>query len=287
MSLALKWGDPNKTEEPSGFIYLDAVQSYTSSFSGKTTSHPVDSGASITDHFIKDNSIYSISGVISGTDLSGIPFGITDQEGNRPLNAQRQVEPVSLDFKGSKLLQYIPDSIGQFLGKSLPTINVDQSTIRTDLNYEILVKDLLKGILNGVCYDPKKDRTVSNIQTVEIYEFDGTNIRDIISDLVITNFRIREDAETGDALFLDLTLEQVTFATLEKVQLSQDVQEAFKKKAAPNKKKTSANSTPKDCEAAQAAGDPSAPTTPTKSAAAKIVDSGGSLVETTGVLPIP
>ena len=235
MSLGLRWGSPNNTEESSGFIYLDAVQSYNSSFSGKTTSHPVDSGASITDHFIKDNSVYNISGVISGTDLSGIPFGITDQEGNRPLNAQRQVEPVSLDFKGSKLLQYIPDSIGQFLGKSLPTINVDQSTIRTDLNYEILVKDLLKGILNGVRYDPKKDRTVSNIQLVDLYEFDGTNIRDIISDLVITNFRIREDAETGDALFLDLTLEQVTFATLEKTQIPQDVQEGFKKKIATPK----------------------------------------------------
>lgn len=261
MSLGVKWGDPNNTEEPSGFIYLDSVVSYSQDHRGQVTKHPVDSGASITDHFIKENSIYTISGVISGTDLSAIPFGITDQEGNKPLNAQRQVEPVSLDFKGSKLLQYIPDSIGQFLKKSSPTINVDQTTVRTDLNYEILVKDLLRGILNGVKYDPKKDRTVSNIQTVDLYEFDGTNIRDIISNLVITNFRIREDAETGDALFLDLTLEQVTFATLERVQLSQDVQDSFKKKAATPAKKTSANSTPKDCAAAQESGDTSAPST--------------------------
>ena len=261
MSLAIKWGDPNSTENPSGFIYIDTVTNYSQDFKGRITSHPVDNGASITDHFIKDNSIYNISGVISGTDLSAIPWMITDQEGNKPVNAQRQAEPVSLDFKGSKLLQYVPDSIGQFLKKSLPTINVDQSTIRTDLNYEILVKDLLKGILSGVRYDPKKNRNVSNIQTVELYEFDGVNIRDIISDLVITNFRIREDADTGDALFLDITLEQVTFAALEKVQIPQDVQEAFKKKAASSKKKTSANSTPKSCEAAQSSGDTSAPST--------------------------
>ena len=89
--------------------------------------------------------------------------------------------------------------------------------------FQVLVKDLLKGILRGIKYDPKKDRIVSNIQTVDLYEFDGTNIRDIISNLVITNFRISEDTDTGDALFLDLTLEQVTFPILERAQLFQVV----------------------------------------------------------------
>ena len=264
MSLAIKWGSPNTTEESSGFIYLDAVTSYSQDYRGQVTKHPVDSGASITDHFIKENSIYNISGVISGTDISSIPWNITDQEGNRPLNAQEQPVSISLNTNASGLLQYLPDSIGQFLSLSSPSVEL-YGNARTDLNYEILVKDLLKGILSGVRYDPKKDRNVSNIQTVELYEFDGTNIRDIISDLVITNFRIREDAGTGDALFLDLTLEQVTFATLEKVQLPQDVQDGFKKKAATTKKKTSANSTPKACDAAQSSGDTSAPSTPASS----------------------
>lgn len=284
MSLGLKWGDPSKTEEPSGFIYLDAVVSYSQDYRGQVTKHPVDSGASITDHFIKDNSVYNISGVISGTDLSAIPWGITDQEGNKPINAQEQPVSISLNTNASGLLQYLPDSIGQFLSLSAPDVELFGNT-RTDLNYEILVKDLLKGILSGVKYDPKKDRTVSNIQTVELYEFDGTNIRDIISDLVITNFRIREDADTGDALFLDLTLEQVTFATLEKTQLPQDVQEGFKKKTATPKKKTSANSTPKDCEAAQAAGDTSAPATES-SGLRQIFNSGKNVVQS-GLVVVP
>ena len=280
MSLAIKWGDPTKTEEPSGFIYLSAVTAYSQDYRGQVTKHPVDSGASISDHFIKENPVYTISGVISGTDLSAIPWMITDQEGNKPINAQEQPVSISLNSSASGLLQYLPDSIGQFLSVSLPSVESFGNT-RTDLNYEILVKDLLKGVLNGIRYDQKKDKVVSNIQTIDLYEFDGSNIRDIISDLVITNFRIREDQDTGDALFLDLTLEQVTFASLEKVELPQDVQQSLKKKVTPKKPKTNAPSTPKDCEAAQAAGDPTAPATPAEDLSV-LQKSGGAIIE--GVL---
>ena len=65
-----------------------------------------------------------------------------------------------------------------------------------------------------------------------------------------------------NALFLNLTLEQVTFALLEKTEIPKDVADAVKKKVEPTKKKTNANSTPKNCEAAQAAGDSTAPSTP-------------------------
>lgn len=254
MSLGLKWGDPQNLDEPSGFIYLDAVTAYSQDYKGQVSKHPVDSGASITDHFIKENPIFTISGIVSGTDLSGIPFTITDQEGNRPINAQEQPISISLNSSSSGLLQYLPDSIGQFLSLSGPTVEIFGNT-RTDLTYEIVVKDLLKGVLSGIKYNPTKDKVESHIQIIDLYEFDKTNIRDIISDLVITSFRVREDQDTGDALFLDLVLEQVTFATLEKVEIPADVQRGLKKK------KTNAPSTPKDCAAAQEAGDSTAPET--------------------------
>lgn len=274
MSLGIKWGDPQNPNEPSGFIYLDAVTAYSQDYRGQVTKHPVDSGASITDHFIKENPIFNISGIVSGTDLSGIPANITDQEGNRPINAQQQPVSISLNSSASGLLQYLPDSIGQFLSVSTPSVEVFGNT-RTDLTYEIIVKDLLKGILSGIKYNPTKDKVESNIQVVELYEFDKTNIRDIISELVITNFRVREDQDTGDALFLDLTLEQVTFAQLERVELPQEVQDNLKKKVTPRKKKTNAPSTPKDCEAAQEAGDTTAPET--SSSALKQIGESGNL----------
>lgn len=260
MSLAIRWGDPTNTEEPSGFIYINCVTAYSQDYSGTVTQHPVDSGASITDHFIKNNPKYAISGIVTGTDLSAIPFNITDQEGNRPVNAQQQPVSISINNLSEGLLQYLPDSVGQFLSPAGPIVELFGNS-HTDLTYEILVKDLLKGILSGLKYNPQKDKFESNIQLVDLYEFDGSNIRDIVTDLVITNFRVREDQDTGDALFLELNLEQVQFARLEKTELPQDVQDSLKNKVSPKKKKTNAPSTPKDCAAAQAAGDTSAPST--------------------------
>ena len=262
MSLAIKWGDPQKTEEFSGFIYIDAVTTYTQDFRGQVTKHPLDTGATVSDHYISENPVYTISGVVSGTDLSGIPFSITDQQGNRPFNAQQQPTSISLNSSSQGFLQYVPDSVAQFLSVSGPTVEVFGNT-RTDLTFEIAVKDLLEQIMSGLKFNDQTNKVESNIQLIELYEFDGTNIRDIISDLVITNFRVREDAETGDALFLDLVLEQVRFALLEKVQIPQDVQAPLTKKVSPKKKKGNVSTANKDCAAAQAAGDSSAPGTPT------------------------
>ena len=51
MTIALKIG--NEESQVRGFIYLDAVVSYTKTLGGKVTSFPVDSGVQISDHFIK------------------------------------------------------------------------------------------------------------------------------------------------------------------------------------------------------------------------------------------
>ena len=261
MSLGIKWGDLSDTSQSSGFIYIDCTVAYSQDYRGQVTKHAVDAGASITDHFIKENPVFTISGVISGTDLSHIPWQLLDENQQRPLNAQEQPEPISINLQGSKLLQYLPATIGQFLGTSKPKVEFFGNQ-RTDLSNEVVVKDILKGILKGLKYNPKADRSESHIQLVELYEFDGINIRDIIDDLVITSFRIDENPDTGDALFLNLTLEQVTFALLEKTEIPKDVADAVKKKAEPVKKKTNANSTPKNCADAQAAGDSTAPSTP-------------------------
>lgn len=238
MSLAIKWGSQDTPNDPSGMLYFDAVTMYVQEFKGQVTKHPIDTGASITDHFIKDNSVYTISGVISGVDLSSIPFSIRDQEGGSVINSRQQPVSVSFNNAASGLLQYLPESIGQFLSVGLPDPVVDE-TVRTDLTYEILSKDLIKGLLNGLKYNSKTNKFESYIQLIELYEFDGNNIRDIIDSLVITNFKVQEDADTGDGLYFDISLEKVQFATLEKAELPTGVASAIKK----NKGKQ--NSTPK------------------------------------------
>ncbi len=260
MSLGLHWGSTERPEDPSGFIYFDVVTAYSQDYKGKVTSHPVDSGANITDHFIKENPTFSLSGVISGVDISPIPSLIRDFQGLQPNNANPQPEPISVNSGTSGLLQFLPDSIGQFLNLGNPIAELGNNGLRNDFTEE--VRDSLVGILSGVKYNPKTDRYDSFIQTVEIYEFDGYNIKSIVFDLVLTNFKIRQDVNTGDALYFECSLEQVTFATLEKTELPQDVQNALKKKATPTAKKGKKGSTPKDCATAQEAGDTTAPTTP-------------------------
>ena len=178
----------------------------------------------------------------------------------QPNNANPQPEPISVNSGTSGLLQFLPDSIGQFLNLGNPIAELGNNGLRNDFTEE--VRDSLIGILSGVKYNPKTDRYDSFIQTVEIYEFDGYNIKSIVFDLVLTNFKIRQDVNTGDALYFDCSLEQVTFATLEKTELPQDVQNALKKKVTPTAKKGKKGSTPKDCAAAQEAGDTTAPATP-------------------------
>lgn len=261
MSLAIRWGSTDEPDNPSGFIYLSAVTSYNQDYSGQVTQHPVDSSASITDHYIKNNGKFSISGIVSGVDLSSIPYDIRDQEGNSVINASPQPVSIQFDNNVTGLLQYLPDSIGQFLSKSLPLPIVD-NTDRTQHLQEILTQDLLVSLMSGTKYNPKTNKTESYIALVQLYEFDGLNIRDVISDLVITSVRIREDTSTGDALYLDLSLEKVQFAVLEKTELPKDVQSALKPKVETKKKKGKTDSTPKNCAAAQSSNDPSAPNTP-------------------------
>lgn len=275
MSLAIKWGDSNRQDKPSGFIYLSAVTSYTQDYRGQVTKHPVDAGASITDHFVKENSVYNISGVVSGADISYIPFSVAYEFfGGQPGNTLIQPAEINITEEGSGLLKYLPGSVGQFLTPSLPTVQMFGES-RVDFFVEELTRDQLTYLMEGVTYDPIKDKVVSNVQLVSLYEFDGISLRYIIPRLVITNLRIREDSTTGNALHLDLTLEQVTFALLEKTEIPKDVADAVKKKAEPVKKKTNANSTPKNCADAQAAGDSTAPSTPAKQLSADDADKFG------------
>lgn len=241
MSLGFHWGSLELPEDPSGFIYIDAVTAYTQDYKGQVTKHPVDSGASITDHFIKENPVFSLSGVISGVDISPIPSMIRDFEGRSPNNANPQPEAVTINSGSSGLLQFLPDSIGQFLSVGSPLAEVPGSGLRNDFTDD--VRDALVDILSGVKFNSKTNRFDSFIQTVEIYEFVGFNIKSITFDLVMTNFKIREDVNTGEGLYFDCTLEQVTFATLEKAVLPQDVQQPLKKKATPTSNKGKVDST--------------------------------------------
>lgn len=226
MSFGLRWGD--ETEEGGGFIWFDAVMANVESYRGQVTKHPIASGSSISDHFIRENPVITLSTVITGFDISQNSYNIDDLRGNVPYNVSPAPTAVAVNSTDQSVLQkFLPDSVGQFLSDTTPDIVVDLA--RTEIMSN--VKDYLINLMSGVIYNEKKGKFVPNIQLVRLLEYNKTILKRIIFDLVITNMVFREDVNSGEGLYCDLTFEQVKFASLKKVVVPKDITDALKKKA--------------------------------------------------------
>lgn len=241
MSLAISWGDSSVQE--GGLIYLDATTSYTQNYSGQISKHPIDSGGVVADHYIHANPVFTIGAVITGVDISTGTYLIQDLDGNSPYNSNEAPNAVSVNSTDQSVLKkFIPDSIGQFLSDSTPEVVVDSG--RTDLIEQI--RQALVDLTSGVIFNEKTGQFDPNVQLVRLYEYDNTLLRKVINNLVMTKITFKEDANTGYALYCDITFEQVTFAFLKKTVIPQDVQNSLKKKASPKSSKGKQDSTPQD-----------------------------------------
>jgi hypothetical protein len=218
MSFAIKYGGSDPDE--GGLIYMDAVVSYSQNFSGQVTKHPVDGGANITDHFIQNNPVFTMSAVISGVDISTGSYLIQDNDGNFPYNVTTAPTAVSVNSTDSSVLsRFIPDSIGQFLPDSSPDVVVDPA--RSDLIEQI--RDMLKDLISGVKFNDTTGQFDPNIQVVQLYEFTGRLLKRIQNNLVVTSIQFKEDASTGYGLYCDITFEQVSFVYLKKTDLPRNL----------------------------------------------------------------
>lgn len=239
MSLAISWGD--ESLQNGGFILFDAITSYVRNNKGSVTKQPISSGGFVTDHFIKDNDTMTISGVISGSDISSNSYLIKNLEGASAINSFEPLNLVSVNSTDQSVLQkFIPDSIGQFLSDSSPEVTID--TRREDLLEPI--REALQSLNSGVIYNEKTAQFDPDIRLVKIYEYDGILLRKVINNLVVTNLVFKEDASSGYALYFDMTLEQVTFALLKKAAIPKDVLDSLKKKSEKKSTKGKVDSTP-------------------------------------------
>lgn len=246
MSLAIKFGDDQDPNQLSGFIYFDVVTKYSKQLSGKVTSHPLDAGASITDHYISENPKYSIVGVISSADITGIPQIIT-VDGEYPLNVNRQGNPVSIDNGGSGLQSSVVGSIVNRLSSKYLTATPEKVTVssspRTD--YRDQVEALLRDLMTGLVYDEKAKKLKNKMNLITLFEFYANILATESEDLVMTSCNFDEDADTGSGLFVSMTLEQVNFVSLQKAELPKDVAASLSKSAQGTSKKAKADGTEK------------------------------------------
>ena len=240
MTLAIRWGEDPDLQN-GGFILMDAVTAYVQNYKGKVTSHPIANGGNVSDHFIRDNPIITISAVITGVDISTGTYLIADLQGNSPYNARQAPTAVSVNSTDQSVLQQlIPDSVGQFLPSGTPDVVMDDQ--RASLIEQI--RQALIDLNSGVVYNQKTNQFDPEVQVVRLFEFDGSTLRKIINNLVITDITFKEDANSGEGLYCDIKFEQVTFAMLKKTTIPTSVLSALKPKAAKKADKGKQDGTP-------------------------------------------
>jgi hypothetical protein len=211
MSLAIKWGYDSYDSPTQGFIYFDAVTSFSESNSGSVSSHPIDGGGTISDHFTRDNAKFTFSGVISGVDISYHARLVEDDIGNEPPDSTDTPSAVVINSKKNPLLKFIPDAVGQFFTPSKPSIN---TLVQAPETLEKIREDLRNGF--------------SDPSPVQLFIYDLGNLRTKpIDNLIMTSITFKEDPESGDALYCDVNLEQVTFVYTYKTQIPLNIQKAL------------------------------------------------------------
>lgn len=277
MSFAISW-QPSESNA-GGFLLFDAVTSWNRSYSGTVSEHPIDSGGSVADHFVSANPTFTMSAVISAEDISTTSALLADADGNEPLNATMPPEAVIVGSTDQSLLmKYIPNTVGQFLPDTLPTVIMDD--FKGDVFGASLegIQDILTNLISGEGVNQITGQWEAIIRPVELYETDNflTLVKklpaDINKSLILTGLNFREDTETGQGLYVDMTFRLVRFANLKKVTLPPDVvQAALKDKAASKNSLGKADSTKNDADASN-----QTPAQERKSTAVKAFEAGNS-----------
>lgn len=241
MTLALKYGDDSDPNVETGFIYFDVVTAYSRSTRGQVTKHAISGGTYVTDHFVRDNPEISISAIVSFADISPESNLIVDVSGNKANNSNPQTGEVIVTESASSLVNYLPASISQYLPKSAPTVSLASNILKT--NYKDFVEQALETITSSVKFNESTSKFETYIRVTQLYEFLGTSLTKIKTDLVLTEFSIKEDESSGDALLVDLKFEKVKFVSQKRTAIPKDITNSLKKKAITTQKKGVADST--------------------------------------------
>lgn len=224
MTIALKIG--NEESQVRGFIYLDAVVSYTKTLSGKVTSFPVDSGVQISDHFISNNQKISFEAIVSDVDITGYS-DLVQIDGEKPMNAHPR--PAQPTITGqSSALQYLPSAARQFFERSEASVTAPSEAQNNSPAVEALLTDLMRATF----YNEADKKWRNKMTFTTLYEMSGTNFVNALTDLVITDVVFTETPDSGDALTMSFSLEKVRLVTLDKTEMPKKAKPAVKKKVA-------------------------------------------------------
>lgn len=215
MTIAITFGEMSNPQSLAGAIYFSATTDYSRTFKGKLTEHPIEAGAKITDHFVSDNPVIKVSGIISSVDFSNIPSMIVVED-MQVINNQPPPTPVTVLDKGGTLRSLIPDVVTQFMPNILES-NIQIDGVERE-NKRDEIESFLKELMSGLIYNEERSRWENRMTLSKMFMVDGYNPTLLYDELVCTSIDIRESADTGDELNLSMVFEQPKFVTLEQAE---------------------------------------------------------------------
>lgn len=200
-------------------IWLDAVIQWDKSYSASVTKHRVEQGGKISDHASEENPTFSISGVVSGVDFGATKPVISEEDAaaygiGSEVNVEQIDHVIISTTAQSTLVKLLPDSLRQFLTSDTPPSVIMQQERLIDSDILITVERILIELNRGVKKIVNK-RTVTQKELVTILEFDqnGKIVNDH-KDCFLTSVSFSENADSGYALYPNLTFEQIRFVPL-------------------------------------------------------------------------
>lgn len=189
-----------RNTDGSDTIFFDAVLSYTSAYTSKLTSNPIDGQKNkdgiynVSDHIVTENPSFSIKGVISGADFGA---GRPSASEYSLANGVSISESTSVNSTTDSIFNSVAGSLLPFGKNADPEVTVG-TRVGTPLP---LIKNLLISIRE-------------NRETVTLVEFTNGKPTNTELNLVITSLQFSEDANTGDSLSIDMTLQKANFVEL-------------------------------------------------------------------------
>lgn len=192
----------------SGLIWFDAVLQLNRSLSGSVSQHPLEDGTVITDHTTIDNERFTISGVLSDADFNNSRptldtrnLKVSNKQwiNNTPVNGGVFSTQFSNVFVNdpSAFGATLPEFLDQFIAEQRPTVIV---TGITKVKPAVTVANELIEMFNGR-------------EVFDILDFREGVLVAIYNNCVMTSLSFNEDSGTGDAVFPEIAIERVKYAT--------------------------------------------------------------------------
>jgi hypothetical protein len=204
-------------------IWFDAVLQFGRQYSASVTKHPLEDGSYITDHTTTENPVISLSGLITDVDFNLQRPVISQEEANEKkiqqkpfVNNNPLTNPtVEINTDGGKYKDFLPESISQFLEDSAPSVTVTPVT-----------RSMTATTIEEYLIDIWKSK-----EEIVLYEFEGSRIKKLHTNCIVTSLNFNETPESGNALWPVMTFEQVSYAISKDTSIPKNVSASVKNKA--------------------------------------------------------